>query len=1380
MESFQLNAIVTQLRIPIGVAFAAAPVANSGILASPRQTNPSIVISVLSSITSAATLALFPSALPAADATALLSPSAQQSYQPDVKPASQEGEQNIAKQQVPAGFSIKLWAAEPDLANPVAFCFDMLGRVYVAETFRQEYHGVPDNRGHRYWLEDDLRLQTVEERGEMYLKHHPEYAEEYTREHERIRRLVDTDGDGKADQSTVFADGFNDLLDGTGAGVLARGKDVWFTCIPKLWKLSDLDMDGVADHREALHHGYGVRVAFRGHDMHGLIIGPDGKLYFSIGDRGYNVLTKEGSRLVEPGRGAVFRCNLDGTELEVFATGLRNPQELAFDDYGNLFTGDNNCDAGDRARLVYLMEGSDAGWSMNFQYLPDRGPWMSESWWKPRFDGQPAFLNAPLKNMTAGPSGFTHYPGVGLPEKYNDSFFLADFRGGANGSGIVRFNLKADGAGFAVNEEEQFWWKILATDVDFGPDCKLYTLDWVAGWVGPGKGRIYQLNQDDVSQETSALMERTAALLAADLNLLPTSDLLKLLSFPDYRVRLEAQLVLMSRGDGVLGPLSVLAGSPKGGTKARIHAIWALTHLQANELLGIYLNDQDAEVRAQAAKGLGENRNADAAVTLTELLQDSSPRVRYFAAEALGKIAEAKQWSTDGGKRIADKLFDVLRANQNQDRFLRHACAYALGRIARAGGPQLYAHYQSKQDSPIASVRLGAVLGLRFAGGVEVAEFLNDSDPFVAAEAAIAIYDTGLDSAMPQLADHLSRCLPPTSSTSSKPMSFAFTRRALHAANRRGSEQDLENIFRLVFDEGNDIKLREEAAKLAADWSQPQEFDLVRNESRTYGKRDAATTAKHLQDYLPAMLRHNSPAIQLAAIQAVRGNRIGGDKIESQLLALIESNGAKVHVRTAALEALQQQQSPQLGKALAAAGASSEQKLRAQAVRMLAKWQPEEALPILANVLPNAAPPEQAAAFVALADLNSPDADELIAEWVARMAADQVDPSVQLELFECATARAAGGSQLVDASLKKWRQAMDQQDPLAWQNISLHGGDVGAGRDVFYNNATASCQRCHFVETEAHAEMAPEVGPELSSVGLTLSRQELLESILQPTKKIASGFEFYDGDGQLLPISAMTPGLGQALTPRELRDLVAYLDSLKKKTRVMIFVYSAGYEHQVAKADASGLSYVEKCWQQWAEDDPRFEVVISRDPNWFTSKNLADVDAVFFYTTGELPIPEEGKQAFQQFVENGGGFVGAHCATDTFYKWEWYGNMISGYFDGHPWNAHATVGVKVDDPDHCSTEHFPKDGFIITDEIYQMKDPYSRDRQHLLLSLDTEKSDMTLGGIRRTDNDFGISWTRKQGKGRVFYSSLGHRQDVWAHPAYRKHMVEGMLWAAGK
>src|SRR4030095_1952362 len=187
---------------------------------------------------------------------------------------------------------------------------------------------------------------TCEGRRAYIKKHLGEKARDYTKYDDRIRLIEDTNADGRADKATVFADHFNGIVEGTLAGVLSRGDDVFLTCTPTLWRLREKDGDGRADERTSLSYGYGVRFAFRGHDMHGLVIGPDGRLYFSIGDRGLNV-TQGDRHFVNPESGAVMRCELDGSNLEMFARGLRNPQELAFDDYGNLFTGDKHRQHGD-------------------------------------------------------------------------------------------------------------------------------------------------------------------------------------------------------------------------------------------------------------------------------------------------------------------------------------------------------------------------------------------------------------------------------------------------------------------------------------------------------------------------------------------------------------------------------------------------------------------------------------------------------------------------------------------------------------------------------------------------------------------------------------------------------------------------------------------------------------------------------------------------------------------------------------------------------------------------------------------------------------------------------------------------------------------------
>ena len=261
-------------------------------------------------------------------------------YKPNIAAASNDAKLALQGFVIPEGMTGSLLASEPALANPVAFYVASDGRVYVCETFRQEV-GVEDNRSHMDWLNNDLQLETVEERLAMFKRYLGDDVAKYATQHDRIRVLRDTNNDGTFDDDKVFAEGFNDILDGTGAGVIEHDGKVYYTCIPKLWMLEDTDNDGVADRTDPLHHGYGVRVAFRGHDMHGLTVGPDGRLYFSIGDRGYNVITKEGTRLKKVDSGAVFRCDVDGTHLEVFAEGLRNPQELTFDNYGNLWTGDD-------------------------------------------------------------------------------------------------------------------------------------------------------------------------------------------------------------------------------------------------------------------------------------------------------------------------------------------------------------------------------------------------------------------------------------------------------------------------------------------------------------------------------------------------------------------------------------------------------------------------------------------------------------------------------------------------------------------------------------------------------------------------------------------------------------------------------------------------------------------------------------------------------------------------------------------------------------------------------------------------------------------------------------------------------------------------------
>ncbi|MEE2907500.1 MAG: PVC-type heme-binding CxxCH protein [Planctomycetota bacterium] len=653
------------------------------------------------------------------------------------------------------GMIVETWAETPDITDPVAFCIDDQGRVYVAESFRQE-HGVEDNRSQPYWLLDDLAAIRIEDRMAKYEKwaHKRDNGMQwYTEMEDRVRLLEDTDGDRRADRATIFADGFNDVLDGTGAGLIVNGDEVWYACIPHLWRLKDEDGDGLAETRQPIYTGFGVRDALRGHDMHGFAWGPDGRMYWSLGDRGYYVETADGRILEDPRSGAVFRCEPDGSNLEIFCTGLRNPQELAFDRYGYLFTGDNNSDGGDRARIVYCAEAGETGWEMNYQTLGgdnNRGPWMQEGLCQVDHPGRPVWSLPPLKHVGSGPSGFTFYPGQGLSDRYDDHFFMCNFLGGAKNSGVIAMEMVPDGAGFRVEDVHDFVKGVLCTDVDFDWDGSMLISDWVEGWESTHSGRLFRLH-DRVHGEHESL-QATADLVASGFDHLEQTQLIMLLAHADRRVRRRAHYELAHRGPRSVELLAVVAGDPDADQMARIHAIWALGIIARHhswddgdqdhplEALRLIAWDEDDEVRAQVARVLGEASYEPAGEDLLGLVFDESPRVVYYATMGLGRL---------GNPDSIDAIVEMIWANENKDPWLRHAGVVALVRIGDR------ARLLELLGDPMPSVRLASLLALRRLKDPAVALVLRDADPLIAAEAARAINDVPIIEGQEALADLL-------------------------------------------------------------------------------------------------------------------------------------------------------------------------------------------------------------------------------------------------------------------------------------------------------------------------------------------------------------------------------------------------------------------------------------------------------------------------------------------------------------------------------------------------------------------------------------------------------------------------------------------------
>ncbi len=220
-----------------------------------------------------------------------------------------------------------------------------------------------------------------------------------------------------------------------------------------------------------------------------------------------------------------------------------------------------------------------------------------------------------------------------------------------------------------------------------------------------------------------------------------------------------------------------------------------------------------------------------------------------------------------------------------------------------------------------------------------------------------------------------------------------------------------------------------------------------------------------------------------------------------------------------------------------------------------------------------------------------------------------------------------------------------------------------------------------------------------------------------------------------------------------------------------------GFEHDSvshALATIERLGYLSGEWDTYIRTDCE---LITKKNLGKNAKNLNYFDAVLFYTTGELDMDDQQKKDLLSFIhDDGKGFIGVHSAIDTFYNWPEYGEMVGGYFNEHPWMT-FNAPVIVEDPDFPAMRYFPKE-FMMTDEMYQVKN-YSRDKLRVLARLDANKLDLKNPRVHRTDGDFALAWVKTYGKGRVFYSTFGHRYETWDRHDIQQMYSEAIKWAMG-
>ncbi len=234
--------------------------------------------------------------------------------------------------------------------------------------------------------------------------------------------------------------------------------------------------------------------------------------------------------------------------------------------------------------------------------------------------------------------------------------------------------------------------------------------------------------------------------------------------------------------------------------------------------------------------------------------------------------------------------------------------------------------------------------------------------------------------------------------------------------------------------------------------------------------------------------------------------------------------------------------------------------------------------------------------------------------------------------------------------------------------------------------------------------------------------------------------------------------------------------SLARK-KVLAIGEEKGYRHEAvthALATIERLGRESGQWDTFIRTDTE---ALTKQKLEYNAKNLNDFDAIVFYTGGELEMSASQKADLLSFVHNDGkGFVGIHSATITFTKWPEYGNMIGGFFDEHPWKT-FDAPIIVEDPGFPGMSQWPSE-FKLRDEIYQVKN-FSRETCRVLMRLDASKLDLTNSLVHRQDQDFAVAWAKMYGKGRVFYSTLGHVIENWDKPEFQKMYGDAIRWALG-
>ncbi len=1073
------------------------------------------------------------------------------------------------------GLTLKLWAIDSLVADPVAIDIDDQGRIYYTRTNRQK-NSEFDIRGHQDWEIGSISLSSIEEkRAFLHKTLAPENSDknkwlsdlngdsshdwrDMTIQKEHVYRVEDINGDGIADKSQLVVEDFNDEVTDAAGGVLKHGDDLFVAIGPDMWRIKE-NKQGIAASKTSISHGYGIHIGFSGHGMSGAEVGPEGKIYWQIGDIGFSGTGSGGQKWDHANSGVIVRSNPDGSDFEVFSYGNRNTHEFVFDEYGNLISEDNDGDhPGESERIVYVVNGADIGWRINWQFGKYRDPdnntykvWMDEKMYVPRWEGQPAYILPTIKNFVNGPTGFLYNPGTALGPEYKNTFFVAEFVGNPAGSGIHAFKLKPKGASFDFVESKKILSGVLATGIDFGPDGAMYLGDWIDGWGTKDYGRIWKL---DVANPDRSIRKNTEQHIRADLKTYKDDALKDLLKHADMRVRQKAQFELATRGTKGLDIFKATLAD-RSHQLARVHSIWGISQFARAEikngaLLVPYLKDADPEIRAQAAKWIGDVRYKDAGAELIPLLKDEYSRARFFAAEALGRTEYLPG---------IQPIIDLLAANNDVDNYLRHAGSLALARIGKDEPIVALASHPSR------AVRIAAVVALRRMQHAGIRVFLKDADEFVVTETARAINDDqSIKDALPDLSHALN-----DHRFSNEP----FVRRAINANLRLGTDQAMQNLIGYISFEGAPVAMRNEAIDALSTWAKPSVLDRVDGRFRGEIRRPLDPVQKNSSELLIKLMSHKESPVRIHAARALGKLQI--DIAAETLLSSLKKDPSP-DVRIESVKALSKLKGADMDQAIKFAVSDMEKNVRVVGLDLLRSSQLSKELMVtlLDDVIRSRTPEEKQAAITTLGNLPLANTEKVFVRLLDEMQAGKLPKEVQFELSD---ALDSSGSKPLKERYQKMSANSSPDSLKAAYAGALLGGDPRRGGAIFWSNSSAQCVRCHAID-----DYGGNVGPKLNGIASRLSREQLLEALIEPSARIAPGFgivtlELKNGqkvngilqqekpEGYVMKVAdkadtlirktevanrinspSSMPPMHLMISRKEIRDVVSYLATLKE------------------------------------------------------------------------------------------------------------------------------------------------------------------------------------------------------------------------------------------